>query len=56
MRLALTLLAVALGLAGPQSATPAVQSPARPTLEFEKTRFAVGEKVFFWVGVEVRER
>jgi hypothetical protein len=53
MRLVLTLFVIALNFAGSQSATAPVQSPARPILEFEKTRFVVGEKVFFWVGVEV---
>jgi hypothetical protein len=26
---------------------------AKPVLQFEKTRFAIGERVFFWVGVEL---
>jgi hypothetical protein len=51
--LAVALFAGAVGLAGFSICNAPVQSPARPTIEFEKTRFAVGEKVFFWIGVEV---
>ena len=41
------------GFAGQNLATLPAQTPARPLVELEKTRFAVGEKVFFWIGVDV---
>jgi hypothetical protein len=45
--------AAAIRFAGSQSAAPLVQSEARPILEFDKTRFVAGERVFFWIGLEM---
>jgi hypothetical protein len=55
VRPVLALAVAALTLAVPQSATPPVQSPGRPILEFNKTRFLVGERVFFWVGLDAQD-
>jgi hypothetical protein len=48
------LVAAVLGAGEPSSTLLAVQeTPARPLVELEKTRYVVGERVFFWVGVMV---
>ena len=44
-------LAICASATGAVSGAQNPQTPAHPIIELEKTRFASGEEVFFWVGV-----